>query len=156
MFHFILLVLRCSDQFPYWVYHRYSLILCNLFISQPKLYLELLVGGGGLQTMTREKRLAGEVRQIFFQIAPQIAPFLVKNVPFQRKIALLEKNTLVIKIETPFLSYFYFIMSHLWLTSHPRSTYAPKDNITLGTCKMNTVRASPYAPSLIKPGSHIS
>ena len=34
----------------------------------------------------------------------------------------------------------HFIISHLWLTSHPRSTYVLQDTRTLGNCRVNSVR----------------
>ena len=37
-------------------------------------------------------------------------------------------------------SLLFFIISHLSLTSHPRSTYVLQDTRTLGTCRVNSVR----------------
>ena len=38
------------------------------------------------------------------------------------------------------LHHYYFIISHLWLTSHPRSTYVLQDTRTVGTCRVDSVR----------------
>ena len=46
-----------------------------------------------------------------------------------------------------------FIISHLWLISHPRSTYVPQDTRTLGTCRVKSVRTRRVRLEPATPGS---